>query len=261
MNLRGYLINDKPGPPGQLAQDEEQERSFLKESSTVLASCFPNPGRSGCPDSSVLRLIAANKLRLRDAAPWMDHLGSCSECYRDFSQYKEAARHRRLVRFVYSTAASVLLAIALFLVFWKSHRKEVAHHKGNHPGITPLRPNVNGATEYATFVLDARDAAQVRGENGAGGKVRKLPRQRLHVLAHLPLGTEIGEYTVLMKREGKPVWSGSTIAQVRDQQVVAEFDADFTRYPPGRYALDFLSKDGMRLRQNINVEEPPVERK
>lgn len=253
MNLRRYRTAEKPSP-GSLALDEKQERAFLKMSSAVLASCFSNPSRSGCPDSSVLQRIAANNLRLKDAAPWMSHLGSCSECYHDFEKYKEAHR-QKVVRLVYSMAASVVLAALLAIVLWRSHGSEIARHPKPPTEITSGGTNGNSVATYVPFVLDLRNAAQVRGKNGSSRSVVKLPKMPLHVLAYLPMGSDSGEYTVSLNKEGKPVWSGLTDAQLRNKRMLTEFDSDLTPYPPGRYALEFSSKSGLRLRQNVDLEE------
>ena len=78
----------------------------------------------------------------------------------------------------------------------------------------------------------------------------------LHVLAYLPLGSDSGEYIVSMKSKGKPVWSGTAAARMREKRMVAEFDDDLTLHPPGRYVLELSSKAGIRLRQNIDLAEP-----
>jgi hypothetical protein len=65
-----------------------------------LSREFPNPQRVGCPDSTILRGIAFRKLRLADVEQWMDHLGTCTPCYRDFTAFrKEAASQRRRHKF------------------------------------------------------------------------------------------------------------------------------------------------------------------
>lgn len=240
--------------------EDRREQAFLEISADVLASEFPNPDRIDCPDSSVLQRIAASKLSLRDAAPWMKHLGLCSECYRDFEKFREAARHRRVVRLVYSMAASVLLAALWAIAAWKSHRSEIAHHNNPHQEIISIGTNGNSVAKFVPFVLDLRNAAHVRGKNGTVRSVMKVPRIPLHVMAYLPMGSDSGEYSVSMKREGKPVWSGVASAKIRDHRMVAEFDDDFTAYPPARYVLELSSKSGMRFIQNVNVEEP-VQRK
>jgi hypothetical protein len=154
-------------------------------------------------------------------------------------------------------AASVVLAGLLAIVLWKSHKSEVAHHNVPHPEITSIGPNGSGVTQNVPFTLDLRNAAHVRGTNGTSRSVMKLPGMPLHILAYLPIGSDTGKYTVSLKKEGKPVWSSVTDAQIRSKRTMAEFDTDLTPYPAGRYALELLSKSGLRLSQNVDLEAPP----
>ena len=43
------------------------------------------------PRRSLFRGIAFGKLRLADVEQWMDHLGTCSSCYRDFTAFRKEA--------------------------------------------------------------------------------------------------------------------------------------------------------------------------
>jgi len=79
-------------------------RGLLKE--------FPNPDRTGCPGSDVLRKIASHEMPLPEAEKWLDHLTSCSPCYADFSQFR-AAHQRRRTRTLLAIAASILIAIGI----------------------------------------------------------------------------------------------------------------------------------------------------
>ena len=75
--------------------DKDEER-ILDLLARGLLREFPNPQRVGCPDSTILKGIAFRKLRLAEVEQWMDHLGTCSPCYRDFTAFrKEAASQRR----------------------------------------------------------------------------------------------------------------------------------------------------------------------
>src|SRR5262249_1148054 len=79
-------------------------RGLLKE--------FPNPDRVGCPGSYILKRIASHKMPLSDGEKWLNHLGSCSPCYRDFSAFR-AAYQRYRTRSVLAIAASILIVTIL----------------------------------------------------------------------------------------------------------------------------------------------------
>ena len=72
---------------------ESDEERFLKVLSRGLREEFPNPKRSGCPPSHVLKRIASHEMPLSEAENWLDHLTSCSPCYTDFCEFRTA--HRR----------------------------------------------------------------------------------------------------------------------------------------------------------------------
>jgi hypothetical protein len=74
--------------------DKDEER-ILDLLARGLSREFPNPQRVGCPDSTILKGIAFRKLRLAEVEQWMDHLGSCSPCYRDFTPFRKEVVSRR----------------------------------------------------------------------------------------------------------------------------------------------------------------------
>jgi len=66
---------------------ERDEKRILDVLGRGLLKEFPNPERTGCPGSDVLKRIAAHEMPLAEAGNWLDHLTSCSPCYSDFSHY------------------------------------------------------------------------------------------------------------------------------------------------------------------------------
>src|ERR1700687_1988045 len=95
LNAKGYSVAD--------------ERRILDVLARGLTKEFPNPERIGCPDADVLKKIASRKMPLSEAEKWLDHLGSCSPCYGDYSQVREGYEVRRK-RTILAMAASVLIA-------------------------------------------------------------------------------------------------------------------------------------------------------
>lgn len=55
--------------------NRELIKDFLRES-------FPNPERRGCPEEDVLQALAEDRIAPDD--PSLLHIGSCSECYREY---------------------------------------------------------------------------------------------------------------------------------------------------------------------------------
>lgn len=69
-----------------------EETRILEALGRGLLEEFPNPGRTGCPAAEVLKRIASHEMPLSEAEKWLDHLTSCSPCYRDFCEFQ--AIHR-----------------------------------------------------------------------------------------------------------------------------------------------------------------------
>ena len=88
---------------------EKEEKGLLDLLGRGLSREFPNPQRVGCPDSEVLRGIAFRKLRLADAEPCLEHLSSCSPCFRNSA----TSARRRPANGDESTTSSALLPSSL----------------------------------------------------------------------------------------------------------------------------------------------------
>lgn len=68
--------------------NRELMKDFLRES-------FPNPERNGCPDEDALQALAEDCIAPND--PALLHVGSCSECYREYMHLRreiEGSRQR-----------------------------------------------------------------------------------------------------------------------------------------------------------------------
>ena len=73
-----------------MGYSESAEERFLQVLGRGLLEEFPNPTRSGCPPAEVIKSIASHEMPLSEAEKWLNHLGSCSPCYRDFCQFRAA---------------------------------------------------------------------------------------------------------------------------------------------------------------------------
>ena len=80
----------------------------------VLSKDFPNPDRVGCPNRDVLKGLASRKLSLAEAEPWMDHLGKCSPCFRDYTDLRRVEKRRRKLTYLGIAAVIVVACVALW---------------------------------------------------------------------------------------------------------------------------------------------------
>src|ERR1700692_1180852 len=147
------------------AQEEfnGEEKRMLDLLGRGLSRDFPNPQRVGCPDSAVLRGIAAHKVPLSEADRWLNHFSSCSPCFQEFTQFrKQAVDGRRRAQLWLAAAAVLLFAVTGWL--W-----------------VHTRPSVQRS---ATVVLDLRERSVSRGENSAETKqlALEIPRTAKHLV-------------------------------------------------------------------------------
>jgi hypothetical protein len=184
-----------------------------------LSQDFPNPRRVGCPDAAVLRGIAFHKVPLAEADRWLDHFGSCSPCFQEFTQFrKQALDGRRRTQMWLAAAAMVLLVLAGWL--W-------------------VRSRPSGQTS-AAVVLDLRGRATVRGENTPENSQPPLnvPRNARRLNLELPIGSNEGVYDVaLLNPSGGELFRTSATANLENHIVVLRADVDLAGVSPGSYFL------------------------
>jgi hypothetical protein len=184
-----------------------------------LSRDFPNPQRIGCPGLAVLRNIALHRMPLSEADPWLDHLGSCSPCFQEFSQIrKEATSQRRKTQMWLAAAAIVLLAVGGWL--WVRNR-----------------PSGQAA---AVVVLDLRDRAGVRGQNPSeiNQPPLEVPRKARSLTLELPIGSNEGGYELaLLNLSGAELFRTSATAKLEDHIVVLRAAVDVSGVTPGSYFL------------------------
>jgi hypothetical protein len=162
LNARGYSAADEKRILDALG------RGLLKE--------FPNPERSECPGLDVLKRVASRTMPLTEVGRWLDHLGSCSPCYRDFSQLRkirEVQRRRTLL----AIAAGILVAVGIAgWVLIQRHNEIVLSQ---------------------TAVLDLRNRSASRSpEQNLGEQPLELRRRFSQLNIYLPLGSPEGGYEV-----------------------------------------------------------------
>ena len=162
MNANGYSAREEQRLLDALG------RGLLKE--------FPNPERSGCPGVDVLKRIASRTMPLNEADRWLDHLGSCSPCYSDFSKLRRAYESARK-RMPLAIAASILVAACI--------------------GGWFLAQRHNDSLVVQTALLDLRNRSLPRGtEPNPTEPPLVVNRAARHWKIYLPLGSTEGRYEI-----------------------------------------------------------------
>jgi len=186
-------------------------RSLLKE--------FPNPERTGCPGSDVLKKIASREMPLPQADKWLDHLGSCSPCYRDFLQFQAANRARRK-QMQLAIAASILIVASL--VGWV-----VVRQRKQQPLVAQ------------TAVLDLRNRSVPRGTEANPDELPlEVSREVRHLNVYLPLGSPEGPYEMRITRTaGSAILTTGGVASLKDGVTSIEAAVDLSSASSGLYVL------------------------
>jgi hypothetical protein len=185
-------------------------RGLLKE--------FPNPERTGCAGSDVLKRIASKRMPLAEAEKWLNHLGSCSPCYKDFSELRKVREVRRN-RTLLAIAASILVAVGIASwVFVQRH---------------------NGTLVAQTAVLDLRSRSVSRSpEPNQGEQPLELRRGFSQLNIYLPLGSPEGAYEVrIVTASGDSLLNTGGPARLNDGVTSLRVRGDVIFARPGLYSL------------------------
>ena len=222
-----------------LSEQEElntEEQRVLDLLTQGLSREFPNPQRVGCPDSAILTGIAFRKLRLAEVEPWLEHLGSCSPCFQEFTELrKQAVVQRRRLQVWLAAAAVVILTVAGWL--WVR-----IHHAVQGP---------------ETAVLDLRGISVARGERSPETNLTTLEvrRSEKHLILDLPIGSAEGTYDLaFLSESGTELLRATGIAHLQDRIVILQADLDLRDVHPGIYVLA-LRRPGLEwVRYAVRVQ-------
>jgi len=203
------------------ALSRRDEARLLKAYQRVLmGEGFPNPDRAGCPDNETLRAMAFRKLSSEQLMGWIDHLGTCTPCFREYTEFRNQAEWRRTLAYV-GVAASVL--VALFGLWrWRSSHVDVI-------------------TAHNHIVADMRDRLIMRGDQGAGpGKGPLVFGRGIDdVSFYLPEGSRTGTYEVAVfdEESGASLVRATGAAAIKNNTTAVNVTLDLSRTTPGHYLV------------------------
>jgi hypothetical protein len=206
---------------------EKEEKRILDVFNRGLLKEFPNPDRTGCPGSDVLRRIATRQMPFSEGQEWLDHLGSCSPCYSDFLQLQVAFRRRRM-RTLLAIAASILIVTGV-------------------TGRASFLKQRHAVTTQAA-VLDLRNRSVPRGteSNPSSEPPLEISRDAPRLEVYLPLGSSEGAYELeITDQEANTVFTGSGIAKIEEGITSLTLAANLSSVSRGQYVLK-LRRAGSR---------------
>jgi len=201
------------------------ERRLLDALGRGLLKDFPNPERSGCPGSDVLKRIASQTMPLDEAGKWLDHLGSCTPCYRDFSEFRKVHELRQKRRLLAIAASILVLAGIAGWVLLQRH---------------------NDALVARIAVVDLRDRSLPRGtQPNPAQQPLVVSRAARHWNIYLPLGSSEGSYEIRIVTESEEVLMAAK-GEAKLESGIASLPVDlkFTSVSSGRYNLEIRKNVG-----------------
>jgi hypothetical protein len=203
---------------------ERDERRVLDALGRGLLNEFPNPERTGCPGSDVLRRIAAHQMPLAEAERWLDHLTSCSPCYGDFNQFRESYRLARR-RVILAIAASILV-IATGASWWVIHTK-------------------NEIRLAQSTVIDLRNRSVARGSDPVPVEPPlEIRRSVSRLVIYLPLGSSDGLYEIrIATPAGNAILTTRGVAFLKDGVTSIQAVADLSAASAGQYVFQVRRPD------------------
>jgi hypothetical protein len=186
-----------------------------------LLETFPNPERKGCPDEKSIQAIAEGRSRINEAVGL--HIGSCSECYAEYRNFRQdweeglkdttfssrdiagaqiaAFRPQPRARlFILSIAASILVACSGGYVFYRN-----SHHTESDAGSS-----FSSASVPVVARVDLFESGTFRGaDDDALTSLNKvmLPAAIVNLFVTLPRFSDGGTYrlSISTDKQGKNV--------------------------------------------------------
>lgn len=206
-----------------------QEKNLLNAAKEAARTEFENPDRIGCPGSRTLGLLARRHPSAEESPDLVDHIGTCSPCFVEYSRLRAA--HKLRIRVSYalvSIAAVVVLTVAA---------ARLIESPGGQPTVSQKQPA--GSQEQPTqLVLDLRMRGETRSDQPGADTPLRMPRTSLSLSIYLPVGSEEGDYDVaLVNSSGQVLRNAAGQAGFRDFVAVLPFRIDLAGLPQGRYEL------------------------
>ena len=206
------------------AYSDRDERRILDALGRGLLKEFPNPDRTGCPGSAVLKRIASHEMPLAEAEKWLDHVTSCSPCYREFSELQAGYRHRRM-QTILAIAASILIVVGVagWALFFKQ----------------------KGPPVVQTAVLDLRNRSVPRGgEANPGEQPLEVNRTVRRLNVYLPLGSAEGTYEMrIASTAGSAVFATRGVASLKDGITSIQVVVELSSASSGQYVFQVRRSD------------------
>lgn len=209
-----------------------QEGKLLAAATAMARQDFENPDRKGCPSRDTLRRLAQRDPSIEGEPQLVDHVGTCSPCFVDYSGFRASYKLRQQLR-IGCVAAIVLVAC---LAAW-SFRGRFGLGQSSSP-----ETSLSARDKVVAAVLDLRAKSTPRGpaKDVETNESPHLRRARFLLTIQLPVGSEDGSYDVaLADASGRIVREASGTARLETFIEVLPVSLDLSDLRPGKYTLRY----------------------
>ncbi len=184
--------------------ESEQNSDLLKD---FLLEAFPNPERKGCPDEQTLKALAEGRLEVDHPAAL--HVGSCSECYSEFRNYRQDWREAKPAKLepgpapvvelpIRSGRRPAHLAIAASLLLACGVGGYEAYR---HTQVSRSKQVASAVPVYAAVDLFEAGTLRGAGDDPTPLQAVSLPTAVVHLSITLPLFSQSGVYRIAVSRD------------------------------------------------------------
>jgi hypothetical protein len=225
---------------------KREDRALHQALASVVLTQFPNPQRKDCPETSVLLAIAKKHIPMRD--PAHEHVGSCSPCFSELTEIRDAL-HRRNMMWAMGTAGTTVLVLAVLVAYFAFLRVgspvrqeavqprspvEIPQIEEPNRSLPPSQPGQVAA------MLDLRNASVTRTVQPSRPTSNmtpiEIPRGLLALTIQLPIGSEAGSYEVEIRKANQPaIQTVPAQADIEGGITKLLLKIDTTSIEPGEY--------------------------
>jgi hypothetical protein len=197
---------------------------MLKLLEEAALNDYPNPERIGCPGTDFLKRLATDRRSISLSDPALDHVPTCSPCFREFAEYRDRANRAKMTRRAAIATGSTLLLVGVLAAF----RALIGRFKQTQ--------STEEAYEHRDF--DMFNDGPERGVDDGQQHTQALPRKRLDLLITLPFASPEGNYEVqVMGPTGPTGLKASGPAHIVKGKTLLSIRLDLTRLQPDTYKL------------------------
>jgi hypothetical protein len=163
--------------------------------------------------------MAFRKLGVDQVNDWIEHLGTCSPCFREYTELRRQVVWRRRAAYL-SIAAAIIVVLSLGWWRWRSGSQTVI-------------------TAHNHIVADIRSPLVLRGDRGPGKGPLVFQKGFDDVTFYFPEGSRAGTYEVaiLGQEFGEPLTRASGTATIESRMTTMKVTLDLSRIAPGYYLV------------------------